>query len=279
MNKKRFLTILVIVSSVYFLFQLNKENTKVEVVNVVEEIKNDSIISTNSDTQLDFLLPKPTSNQIVEHTKFVLSYNEEHEQAEWVAYRLNRNSINNSIKRKDNFRGDPKVITESATLLDYKNSGYDRGHLAPAKAMSFNKFSMSESFYMSNMSPQKPSFNRGIWKKLEEQVRRWILVSDSLYVVTGPVLDKPLGKIGKNEVTVPRAYYKTILRFKNSTIKGIGFLLENVKSNNSVFNFAISIDSLEKITQLDFYHLLDDVIENQIEQNSSIDDFLKDKTY
>tara|TARA_R110002124_G_scaffold107047_1_gene259261 strand:- start:1159 stop:1986 length:828 start_codon:yes stop_codon:yes gene_type:complete len=224
---------------------------------------------------VDFLFPELTKNQQVNHLKYSFSYSEKDEQAEWVAYKLFKNSINNSVKRKNNFREDLDVITGSATLKDYKNSGLDRGHLAPAKAMSFSKQTMSESFYMSNMSPQKPSFNRGIWKKLEEKVRSWILISDSLYVVTGPVLENPLGKIGENQVTVPRYYYKSIIRFNNNKLFGIGFLLKNEKSNKNVASFSVSIDSIEKVTGLDFFYQLNTTVQNQLERNTNYQYFLQ----
>ncbi|WKD86291.1 Nuclease [Polaribacter huanghezhanensis] len=224
---------------------------------------------------VNFLLPASTKNQQVNHLKYSFSYSEKDEQAEWVAYKLFKNSVNNSIKRRNKFREDVKVTTGSATLNDYRNSGYDRGHLAPAKAMSFNDITMSESFFMSNMSPQKPSFNRGIWKKLEEKVRSWILISDSLYVVTGPALENPLGKIGENQVTVPRYYYKSIIRFNEDKLFGIGFLLKNEKSNNDVVTFSVSIDSIEKVTGLDFFHQLDNTIQNQLESNSNYQLFLQ----
>ena len=128
---------------------------------------------------------------------------------------------------------------------------------------------------MSNVSPQKPSFNRGVWKKLEEKVRNWILISDSLYVVTGPVLENPLGKIGENKVTVPRSYYKSIIRFNNNELFGIGFLLKNEKSNKELTTFRVSIDSIEKVTGLNFFYLLDAVTQNRIEQNTSYDYFLQ----
>ena len=241
--------------------------------NVIETI--DSISVEKTKTQLFFLYPKFTNSQVVEHSFYTLSYSKEDEQAEWVAYTLYKNSVNDSTKRKDNFREDPKVIDGSASLSDYRGSGYDRGHLAPAKAMSFNNLSMSESFFMSNMSPQHPSFNRGIWKKLEEEVRDWIAISDSLYVVTGPILDKPIGKIGENEVTVPSAYYKTIIRFKENELFGIGFLMNNEKSNKTVHSFAVSIDSIEQLTKLDFYSNLQVSKQNKVEINSDINEFLK----
>ena len=88
------------------------------------------------------------------------------------------------FKRKNDFRIDPVVKTVSATPADYRNSGYDRGHLCPAGDMAFSEIAMSESFYMSNISPQVPSFNRGIWKTLEQKVRDWSLdMILQLYIV------------------------------------------------------------------------------------------------
>ena len=257
----------------YFLF--SDDNYKKEVVkDDIEFIKEDSI-SNSKKSYTDFLLPELTKSQIVVHQIYTLSYSEKDEQAEWVAYKLFKNSINNSVKRKGNFRKDLKVITGSASLNDYKKSGYDRGHLAPAKAMSFSNETMSESFYMSNMSPQKPSFNRGVWKKLEEKVRSWISISDSLYIVTGPVLSNPLGKIGENMVTIPNSYYKSIIRFKNNELFGVGFLLKNEKSKNELASFVVSIDSIEKRTGLNFFYKLDSVVQNRIEQNSNYQYFLQ----
>ncbi|MFN0729957.1 DNA/RNA non-specific endonuclease [Polaribacter gochangensis] len=224
---------------------------------------------------VDFIQPASTQNQIVNHLQYSFSYSEKDEQAEWAAYKLFKNSINDSVKRKDNFREDLQVATGSSTLKDYRNSGYDRGHLAPAKTMSFNDLTMSESFYMSNMSPQNPSFNRGIWKKLEEEIRSWISISDSLYVVTGPVFNNPLGRIGESQVTVPRYYYKSIIRFHKEELFGIGFLLKNEKSNSNVSSFSVSIDSIEKVTGLNFFHQLDITIQNQLESNSNYQYFLQ----
>ena len=118
---------------------------------------------------IDFL---PTNNgELVHHPYYSHSYSEQYEQAEWVFYEIKKERVLGLVRRTDNFRSDEKISTNSATLSDYKGSGYDRGHLAPAGDMSFNYTAMSESFYMSNMSPQHPSFNRGIWKMLESLVR------------------------------------------------------------------------------------------------------------
>ena len=268
-----FIIILLFFILLLYFFYSSKENTSNQMDNFNEEKHTTSLTKD----EFFYLFPKQTKSQILHYRKFSLAYNENAEQADWVAYRLYPNSINKKVKRKNNFRKDHKVITSSASLEDYKGTGYDRGHLAPAKAMSYNKQSISESFLMSNMSPQLPSFNRGIWKRLESQVRDWIAISDSLYVVTGPVLNSSLPTIGVNKVSIPKAYYKTILRFYRGDVNGIGFLLKHEKSSKKIADFATSIDTIEKITGLNFFYLLDSVQQQKVERNNSFNQFVKIK--
>jgi len=90
--------------------------------------------------------------------------------------------------------------TQSAVLADYKGSGYDRGHLCPAGDMKLDQHAMDETFFMSNLSPQTPAFNRDKWRELEEQVRKWGRQYDMTFIATGPILDTVLGTIGENEI-------------------------------------------------------------------------------
>lgn len=271
-NKLLLIIALIIVSGVSLYFYKDSDRN----IRLKDNIIINHSLTTGNKQIVDFYMPQIGVNQVVNHKIYTLSYNETHEQADWVAYKLYKNSINESVKRKDNFRQDPLIVTESATLSDYKKSGYDRGHLAPAKTMSFSKQTMSESFFMSNMSPQLPSFNRGVWKRLEERVRQWIKVSDSLYVVTGPVLKDSLGFIGENKVTIPNAYYKVVIRFKNKNLTGIGFLLNNKKSSERISTFTVAIDSIEEITGINFFYKLNIEEQNRIEKNTSFNSFLKE---
>jgi len=205
-------------------------------------------------------------DDIVEHAYFTLSYNEKQEQPDWVAYKLTRADLKNArYKRKNNFRADPDVKTKSASLADYKGSGYDRGHLAPAADFTWTALGLDESFYMSNMSPQLPGFNRGIWKKLEAKVRSWAKQEGELFVVTGPIFGKNKKTIGKNNVGIPSHYYKALLDISGNDVKGIAFVLPHEKSGSQLSTFAMSIDQLEKTTGLDFYPLLPDDLEDEIE--------------
>jgi endonuclease G len=234
----------------------------------------DSTILEKDSFQSLFLSPSSSGNQIIQHTNYSLSYNEQAEQADWVSYKLTPSSISNDIGRTNDFREDSLVQNGSATLADYWHSGYDRGHLAPAGSMKNDTESMSESFFMSNMSPQIPGFNRGVWKRLEEKVRYWVESNDSVFVTTGPILDKPIDTIGTNNVIVPRAYYKTLLAFKDDIVMGIAFLLPHEESDKSLYSFATSIDSIEVITGIDFYRDLEPPIQTKVEGNSSIKDFI-----
>lgn len=201
---------------------------------------------------------------LINHAAYSLVYDEVHEQAKWVAYELTAKETHKRYDRTNHFLVDPSVKTGSACDADYKGSGYDRGHLAPAGDMGWSATSMSESFYYSNMSPQVPGFNRGIWKKLEELVRTWASELDTIYVVTGPVLEADLATIGQNRVSIPKYYYKVILDIY-STQKAIGFIIPNEASSASLKSYAVSIDAVEKITGIDFFPSLSDPIETKVE--------------
>lgn len=219
-------------------------------------------------------LPKSKfKEQTVKHTAFALCYDEAYEQAKWVAYKLTAEMcIDNSEERTDNFRADKDIFTGSAIPDDYKKSGYDRGHLCPAGDMAWSEITMSESFYMSNMSPQEPKFNRGIWKTLESDVREWAKSNEEIFVVTAGVLQPGLETIGTvNKVAVPKYYYKVILDVKGPEQKAIAFVLPNAGSKESVFEYAVSIDSVEKLTSIDFFPALPDGLENNLESHFNVE--------
>jgi endonuclease G len=194
------------------------------------------------------------TDTILSYSGFDLGYNEKFEQAAWVAYVLTREEIESGhVERTDNFRTDPNIATGSASLADYRRSGFDRGHLAPAGDMQWDSLAMSESFLMSNMSPQTAQFNRGIWRMLETEVRNWALEKDSIYVITGPVLPSVDSLIGENEVGVPRYYFKVLVDLSPPDHSMIAFLLPNLASSDSLMHFAVTVDSLETVTGYDFF--------------------------
>lgn len=218
----------------------------------------------------DYSIPlHDRDDPVYSYEGFKLCYSEEHEQALWVAYELTREESEGDIGRTNDFRPDPRIETETASLDDYRGSGYDRGHMAPAGDMSWSESAMSESFYMSNMSPQKPYFNRVTWRMLESIVREWSVKYDKVYIVTGPILaDGPYLSIGKNKVSVPNYYYKVILRYSDDIKESIAFMMPNKKTDKPIKDFVVSVNFIEALTGIDFFYLLDNDIEEIIESNS-----------
>ena len=214
-------------------------------------------------------VPGP-ADTIIEREGYALGYIEEHEQAAWVQYIMTSEEVSHVVaNRSDDFRPDPFIPTGSATPQDYTRSGYDRGHLAPAADMAFSVRTMSESFYMSNMSPQAPQFNRGIWSKLEKQVRHFSVREKRIVVVTGPILPQsPSKAIGANQVTVPDYFYKVIYD-TTPPEKMIAFVLPNQGSNEDLRTFVVTVDYVEELTGLDFFPLLPQPLQEELE--STID--------
>ena len=208
---------------------------------------------------------------LIDRPGYALGYIEYHEQAAFVIYKLTaREALTKEAQRTNRFRSDPEIPTGSATTADYRRSGYDRGHLAPAADMAFSGQTMADSFFMSNMSPQKPAFNRGIWKRLEEQVRQIAIREKVIYVVTGPILPKKKTvTIGANQVTVPTHYYKVIFDLKPPR-KMSGFILPNEGSDEPLATFAVTVDAVEKATGLNFFSRVPKEEQERLERTISV---------
>jgi endonuclease G len=225
--------------------------------------------SQNQQNQAFDFLPSSTTNQIIQHDYYTLSYSEKHEQAEWVAYELKKSYVRSSDYRRPFFIKDPKVKTGSADYRNYKKSGYDKGHLCPAGDMEFNSNAYNDTFFTSNISPQLHNFNAGVWNKLEQKVRYWATKYDGIYVITGGVLQPSLKTIGTEKVSVPNYFYKILLDNSNGQYRMIAFLVPSKKSDKPIYDFVVSVDSLEKMTGIDFFPKLDDKIENSLEKNNN----------
>jgi endonuclease G len=205
--------------------------------------------------------------EILHRTGYVLSYNVGYRLANWVAWALTATeALSTEVERDDSFKADPDLIGKSAQLSDYKKSDYDRGHLAPAGDMKWSELAMEESFYLSNVCPQVSGLNQGIWKTIEGECRQWAVDYGEVWIVTGPVVKEGALRIGKNEVVVPQYFYKVICRFSDNKYHGIAFLLENQAYKEVDWkSLVIPVDSVEKITGLDFFPLLPDREEESME--------------
>lgn len=221
-----------------------------------------------SDTN-EYFLPTSTTGQIVHHNGYSLSYNEDFEQAEWVAYELKKSHLSNTNFKRPYFEIDDAVKSGAADWRNYKNSGYDKGHLCPAGDRRYSQMAHDETFLTSNISPQDHAFNAGIWNTLEQKVRYWANKYDGVFVVTGGVLEQGLKTIGTEQVAVPNQFYKVLIDVNSGQPKMIAFLMPHKDSKRPLYEFVVSVDSIEKLTGIDFFPELDDTIEKKLEASSS----------
>jgi len=206
------------------------------------------------------------SEQIIQHLGYVVSYNPELRIPNWVAYELTAEEVKGTVERSEHFYPDPLVKGSPVVTSDYSNSGYDRGHMAPAADMRWSEQAMEESFYMTNMCPQNHNLNKGDWNDLEMKVRNWTKYYDHVYVCCGPIVEPGYETIGKErKIAVPSAFYKVILVEKKGTYKAIGFVMNNEAGHQQLSAYAMPVDDVEKRTGLDFFHAVPDDIEAQAE--------------
>lgn len=265
-----------------------KESEKEENVSIFDKIK-DKVFNTDTQEESsdngeipDFALPAiRKSDEIIKHKNYTLRYEEDYEVPAWVAYKLRGEYTKGVANRAGNqFIPDRKVKNNSALTGDYSNTGYDRGHMLPAGDFKCCQELMDETFFMSNIAPQVPDFNRGIWENIESRVRGWAVRDEEIFVVTGPVLRKGLPTIGRyNNVAVPEFFYKIVLFYQPKSGKSprmIAFLLPNeALFGKRMNNYIVSTDEVEKVTGLDFFAKLPTDIQTKLEANSSWSDWTK----
>ena len=217
-------------------------------------------------TQNDTLLPTSTTGQVVHHDYYSLSYNEDYENAEWVAYSLSPKQLSQQQIERPYFIRDPKVKTRSAHYKNYYPYGYEKGHLVPAADMRFDIDAFDDTFYTSNVSPMDHDFNSGIWNNLEKQVRYWVKRYGPLYIVAGGILQPGLERIGREHVAVPDEFYKIVLDYNDPKHpRMIAFIIPHKNLDNDLRDFVVPVDSIEKRTGIDFFSALPDKVENKLE--------------
>ncbi|MBN2892915.1 MAG: DNA/RNA non-specific endonuclease [Bacteroidales bacterium] len=278
------------------IFSQNIEDKIATVHNQINQYqkKQDSLIDVLEVLKLDLLHKKllekglpaiSDGEELIEHKAYCLVYSEKHEQAKWVAHIISTDVMNGRFGRTNDFRPDSLIPTGSSeeedyftkflkpdSTFEYDGFGFDRGHLAPSADFRWSLDALSESYLYSNMSPQRPQFNRGKWADLEDMLRAYVFEKQSsIFVVTGPVLNDSLDVIkrSKNQVSIPKYFFKIAYDEKNKT--GIAFLMPNEELTYPIEYYAKTIDEVEEFTGIDFFPALDDKTENIIESDKNID--------
>lgn len=216
--------------------------------------------------ELEHVVTNPALSQVmVQYTGMTVSYNPDLHLPNWVAYELTADEADGSEPRYNTFRADPDV-PGCATPDDYRNTGFDRGHIAPAADMKWSPEAMRESFLMTNITPQDGRLNRGAWSKLEEKCRQRARRDSAVIIIAGPVLTDTIDMhIGATGVAVPRRFFKVILSPTATPPVAIGFIMPNSYVEGGMQQCAVSVDSVESVTGHDFFSALPDDIEAAVE--------------
>ena len=149
---------------------------------------------------------------ILHRTGYTVSYNPFFKTPNWAAWELTQQETTGNEKRKNKFTPDPDLPEPRIEHSDYTNSGYDRGHMAPAADMKWSEKAMEESFYMSNICPQNKKLNRDDWGDLEETCRKWARKYGKVFIACGPIYSQKNPKrIGKHQLAVPDQFFKVVL--------------------------------------------------------------------
>ena len=197
-------------------------------------------------SRMEIPLTKSEQGQIIQRTGYTLSYDAKNKTPQWVAWELTKEETRGNEERTNEFQPDPDVIGAKVLTYDYSHSGYDRGHMAPAGDMKWNKKAMEESFYMSNICPQDHNLNTEDWNDLEMKCREWARRYGKVYIVCGPIYNGKRNEyIGEHRVKVPDAFFKVILINKENKLRALGFLFENESGERPLEEYLTPVDSIE----------------------------------
>ncbi len=188
---------------------------------------------------------------VLDRRGYSLGYSYQYKSALWVSYIISAGSIGIDVERSDHFYADPDIPENYRVHPDdYRNSGYDKGHLAPSAAIDFSRKSNKQTFAMSNVALQDPQLNRWAWRSLERLIRQWTQYKGKLAIITGPLYDENPERV--NDIPIPNTFYKIVYAFKHEQAIGFIFPNKDIKSSN-LWDYALSITEVEKATGYQFF--------------------------
>lgn len=204
---------------------------------------------------------------IISYKGMTVNFNPSLHIPNWVSWELTAGETTGTEPRAKQFVPDPGV-DGCARTEDYTNTGYDRGHMAPAGDMKWDKEAMRQTFYLTNIAPQSAQLNRGPWNTLEQKCRDRARRDSAIYIVCGPILSGAHSidnYIGTTRVAVPARYFKVIISPYANPPRGIGFIMPNNNIKGGMQPYAVTIDSVEAATGHDFFSELPDELELHLE--------------
>ena len=201
--------------------------------------------------------PKGMSNQVLNYKAIRVNYNPSFRIPNCVAYELTATMVDmtdapgHENRKSYNYARDKSVKT-CPENWEYRGSGYSRGHMAPAMDMRWDKTTMTQCFYMTNMCPQDTKLNNDHWRVLEEKVHRWAKRDKRLMIYTGPIMGKNPKMIGKDKqnIAVPDAFFKVIYAPEQG--RAIAFIYDNRPCPGGISKYAVTVAEVERRTGLTF---------------------------
>ena len=194
---------------------------------------------------------------VVEHEGYAVGYSKKHCQAVWTQYRLTKQNMKDGMDKPrygGPFVPDPAIPYKQEWDKDYRKSDYDRGHLVPDLDLRYSSVAEKESFYYSNVSPQIASFNRGVWKRLEDKVRSLSVREESIVVVTGPIFPIFGGRKLGDQIMVPKKFFKVIYS-EGARPKMIAFIIPHQSTQADIKVFVCTVARVEAETGLKFFDI------------------------
>lgn len=216
-----------------------------------------------------------TGEVVTVHPGHSLVWDETHHVPKWTAHIVLPDIMKGSLARIDTFKPDPDVKGRTDLFDEYWNSGFDRGHMVPSADMRWSQKALEATYLYSNIAPQKAEMNREAWAELEDWGRRYVhYAQEKVFIVTGPVITEGLPTLSTpttiEKVSIPMYCFKAFADLEGADKKGIAFVMNNGPADKNMLSYAVSIDSVEKLTGLDLFPALDDATEAAIEQMSDV---------
>lgn len=230
---------------------------------------------------------KPTNNfiyggypkvkvKILKNLGYEVGYSKARKNPLWVAYKVSGTELYEYEKsdKPTVYKTDSRLTESKGELwivqhADYIKSGFDRGHLAPAHAIGsrYGVAALRGTFLLTNICPQKPSLNRGVWRMIEKAVSdKCKNDNKTIWIFTGPIFDNDRTYI-KNKIEVPDSFYKILIAESGGVPKALAFVIpQDTKAGAKPSKFLVSIDEIEALTKIDFLTALDDELEDSLEK-------------
>lgn len=249
-------------NGIHYLFPIKDNNTVVKGMEIPMWDKDDAIGKN---------ILERGNEQILKRFAYTASYNRDTRCPNWVGWVLLSEHTDGEFDRKNiMFTEDMDVPRPRAKHSDIRErvSGYQRGHICPAGDNKWNRTALRESFLMTNICPQDGDLNENDWRDIEIKCREWARELGKIYITSGPVFfNDHVKRIGTSQIRVPDAFFKVVLYLPSDSMKAkcIGFLCYNRPGHKDIKDYVCPVDYIESATGLDFFHSLDDNIEDRIE--------------